>query len=245
MATSTRCGLVGLELRLPNDEIHVWDAELDVPPTVLGRLEAALSGDERTRADRFFFARDRNRFIAARAILKQLLGRYLGRGPEDFEFGYGPYGKPYLEAKQGLPPIRFNLSHSSGKAVFAFTSGSEVGVDLESVRADFARNEIAEAHFSQRELEELRRLSPSLKPEGFFLCWTRKEAYVKAQGAGLQIPLTSFSVSLTPGQPEELESTDRDRWKIRSFRPAPGYVGAVVAEGKDWNLQRWHWQFSG
>jgi 4'-phosphopantetheinyl transferase len=85
----------------------------------------------------------------------------------------------------------------------------------------------------------LRALSPDLRPEGFFLCWTRKEAYLKARGQGLQVPLDSFSVSLTPGEPEVLESTDSSRWSLRSFEPAPRYVAAVVGEGNGWRLRHW------
>jgi len=230
---------------LPENEVHLWCAALDLNTAVLEHLEPALTADERSRAARYFFARDRNRFIAARAILRDLLGKYMTLGAGKLDLRYGAHGKPYCEPRNGAPPIRFNLSHCADTAVFAFTSGREVGVDVEAIRNDFAQDEIAEAHFSQRELEELRGLSSSLKSEGFFLCWTRKEAYVKAHGAGMQIPLTSFSVSLTPEHPEELQSVDRDRWKIISFRPAPDHVAAVVAEGKDWNLQRWQWQFSG
>src|SRR6266704_5239874 len=244
MVISAMWRFAAAELGLREDQVHVWRAALDVNPAVLRQLDAALTRDERSQAARFFFPRDRNRFIAARAVLRGLLGRYLDLGPCDFELRYGPYRKPYLGPKEGAFPIRFKLSHSAGMAVFAFTYGREAGVDLEPIRTDFARDEIAEAHFSARELAELRALPPPLRAEGFFLCWTRKEAYVKAQGAGLQIPLTSFSVSLTPGHPEELQSADSARWKMSSFRPAPDHVGTVVAEGKNWHLHQWQWQFS-
>ena len=104
-----------------------------------------------------------------------------------------------------------------------------------------AGEDIARHYFSSRELAELRALPEAMQDEAFFLCWTRKEAYIKARGAGLGIALDSFAVSLTPGKPEELVSADRARWTLRSFRPAPGHVGAVVAEGCDWDVQLWDW----
>jgi len=230
-------------LTLPENEVHVWCASLDLNAAVLGHLEPALTADERSRAARYFFDRDRNRFIAARAMLRDLLGKYMGLGADNLHLRYGTYGKPYCEPINGSPPIHFNVSHSAGTAVFAFSSGREVGVDVEAIRTDFAQDEVAEAHFSKRELAELRSLSPSLRAEGFFVCWTRKEAYLKALGWGLHAPLTSFSVSLTPGQPEDLQSCDSHRWKMISFRPASDHVGAVVAEGKNWHLRQWPWQF--
>ena len=123
--------------------------------------------------------------------------------------------------------------------MYAFALGREVGIDLEPIRPDFTGDDIAGRYFSHQELKELRALSPDLRPEGFFLCWTRKEAYLKARGEGLQVPLDSFSVSLTPGEPEVLESADSSRWSLRSFEPAPRYVAAVVGEGKGWRLRHW------
>ncbi len=137
--------------------------------------------------------------------------------------------------------MRFNISHSHGLAVLAFARNREIGIDLEPIRPEFAGEEIAERYFSAQELAELRALPAALRPEGFFLCWTRKEAYVKARGLGLQVPLDSFSVSLTPGQPEILQSVDSARWSLRSFAPAPNFVAAIVEEGQDWHPRYWNW----
>jgi len=105
----------------------------------------------------------------------------------------------------------------------------------------FFSEEIAERYFSPHEVAELRSLPPALRAEGFFLCWTRKEAYVKARGNGLQIPLKSFQVGLTPNEPEYLNSADSERWMLRALRPAVGFVGAILAEGQDWELRCWDW----
>ena len=116
-----------------------------------------------------------------------------------------------------------------------------MGVDLELVRK-LGGQEIAERFFSPQEVMELSCLPQSLRDEGFFLCWTRKEAYVKARGEGLNIPLKSFHVTLTPGKPECLHATDDSNWTLRSLRPDPQYVGALVAEGRGWKLRRWSWR---
>ena len=226
---------------LSSGVVHVWRASLECEPPVLRRLESTLCSTETARAARFHFPRDRNHFIAARGILRALLGAYLSKPADSLRFNFGPQDKPSLEAQDLSPRVNFNLSHSHGLAVYAFALGREVGVDVELIRPEFTGNDIAERYFSSRELAELRALSQDLRAEGFFNCWTRKEAYVKARGEGLQIPLKDFDVSLTPGEPPVLESGDISRWSLRSFEPAPGYVAAVVVEGKDWQLRKWEW----
>jgi 4'-phosphopantetheinyl transferase len=186
--------------------------------------------------------RDRDHFIVARGVLRELLGRYLKRSPVEVPLCYGDYGKPELSKDKLKGSIRFNLSHSNGLAVYAFASEREVGIDLELVRPAFAVDGIASRFFSDQEVLDLHKLPLEMRAEGFFLCWTRKEAYVKARGQGLQIPLKNFSVTLTPKEPAELKSVDGARWTLRSFRPAPGYVAAVVGEGKDWWLRQWGWK---
>jgi 4'-phosphopantetheinyl transferase len=124
-------------------------------------------------------------------------------------------------------------------ALFAFAAGRQVGVDVELVRPDFAGEKIAERFFSSQEVMELRSLPAAVLDEGFFLCWTRKEAYIKARGEGLQIPLKSFHVSLTPGEPARLQADDSSRWSLRSLRLGGRYVGAVVGEGNGWKLRGW------
>ena len=226
------------ELRLPDNEIHVWRAFLDDERA--SDHHAILSEDERARASRFVFPRDRNHFVASRGILRSLIGRYLQRPAETIDFSYNPQGKPRLR-DTGIP-IRFNLSHSHGIALYAFSTHRELGIDVEAIRSEFTGEQIAERFFSLKELAELRSVPPEKRHEAFFLCWTRKEAYVKARGGGLGISLDSFEVSLTPGMPETLVSTDSGRWMLRSFQPAALYAGALVAERGDWCLRLWDWQ---
>jgi len=227
---------------LHKNEVHVWRAHLDCGPDLLSRLSQTLGADETARASRFAFARDRDHFVAGRGILRALLGSYLDQHPAEVAIAYEPEKKPVLSAGLEKSALRFNLSHSHGLAVYAFSCERELGVDVEAIRAEVAGEDIAERHFAPQELAELRGLPSELRDQGFFLCWTRKEAYVKARGAGLGIPLDSFTVSLTPGAPETLSAADGQRWTLRSFEPAPGYVGAVVGEGRGWNLLLWDWR---
>lgn len=227
---------------LEEDEVHVWRASLDCGENVLHRFEATLAADEKNRAQRFVFQPDRNSYIAARGILRELLGRYLNRDPSEIEFDYGPQGKPALRNGWSQRMVQFNVSHSHGMALFAFSVGRQIGVDVELVRADFAGEKIAERFFSSQEVMELRSLPATAQDVGFFLCWTRKEAYIKARGEGLQIPLKSFHVTLTPGEAARLQADDGSRWTLRSLRLKARYVGAVMGEGKGWKLRGWEWR---
>lgn len=228
-------------LALADNEIHIWRARLDLPPEPLIRMRNILAEDEQARTDRFHFDRDRNHFIACRGILREVIGSYLSCSPSSLRFGYGAFGKPALRPESSSQPIRFNVAHSNGLALLAFGRSREIGVDLEAIRANFAGDEIAERYFSKQELAELRALPEAMRAEGFFECWTRKEAYIKARGLGLQIPLQSFSVSLTPGKPETLQSEDASRWALYSIDVGPGFAGAVVVEGRKWRPHFWNW----
>jgi 4'-phosphopantetheinyl transferase len=231
---------------LARREIHVWCASLATDEATLQRLESTLADQERERARRFIFERDRDRYIAARGILRELLGKYLRCAPQSIEFAYGPYGKPSVVSAASRRAICFNLSHSHGLAVVAIGYEREVGIDIELIRAEFASEAIAKRYFSAKEIDELSRLPAESRTEGFFLCWTRKEAYIKAKGDGLQIPLDSFDVSLSPGRPATLSSVDEPRWGIESFVPSliseRRFAAAVVAEGKDWTTRYFEWK---
>jgi 4'-phosphopantetheinyl transferase len=216
------------KFEIPENELHIWRTSLEKSEEERAQLTSYLSHDEQARAERFVFARDREHFVAAHGRLRELLGGYLGIGPDEVRFEAGPFGKPFVRGTT----IRFNMSHSKGLAVYAFALGREVGIDTEKIRPEFAGVDIAERYFSNTEQKELRQLAPERQPEAFFLCWTRKEAYVKAHGKGLQIPLDSFDVSLTPGGSVDLRSEDSERWGIWSFKPENGFAGAVVAEGR-------------
>jgi 4'-phosphopantetheinyl transferase len=233
-------------LSLGTKEVHVWRACLDQSAAQMDKFQSTLDDDERSKADRFYFSRDRRRFIVARGILKSLIGHYLGKAPERISLSYGVHGKPALAVESDAEAIRFNLSHSHGSALYALTRGREIGVDLELIRGDLKAAQIADQFFSRNEIMTLRALSPNVREYAFFLCWTRKESYIKARGEGLSMPLDQFDVSLIPGEPAALLSTRPDsdealNWSLRNLTPASGYAAALAVEGRDWTLSRWQW----
>lgn len=216
--------------------VHLWRAALDVSPEVLARLAGHLSKDESDRAARFVFPRDRDRFVAARGILRDILGRYIQLHPADVRFSYEEAGKPTLAADLQGSGLRFNLAHSRSLALYALAKGRDVGVDIEFIRPELADEEIAERFFSPTEVAELQALPASERTAGFFRCWTRKEAYIKARGGGLRIPLRSFHVSVAPEQPARLLGVQGDpaesaRWSICDVDAGPDCQAALVIEG--------------
>jgi 4'-phosphopantetheinyl transferase len=218
------------DLALEENASQIWLAWLDVDRHERTRLCSYLSKDEVSRAERFVFPRDRDHFIVARGRLRELLGKYLHSAPNAVQFKTGRRGK--LSLLDDRDPLRFNLSHSHGLALYGFCIGREIGIDTEKIRAGFAGEGIAERYFSATEQRELSELPRELRDTAFFLCWTRKEAYIKAHGDGLQIPLDSFDVSLKPDKPATLRSVDSERWSVRSFTPAPEFAAAIIVEGK-------------
>jgi 4'-phosphopantetheinyl transferase len=220
----------------PIDEsIEVLGARLDVDPATVRVLAELLSDAERRRAKLFAFERDRCRFIVARALLRRFLAAWLGIRPESVELVYGAHGKPALARCCSITDLRFNVSHSEDVAVYAFALGREVGIDVEAVREIRGADDLGARFFSRREYEAYLALDPRDRPLGFFNCWTRKEAFVKAIGDGLYHPLDRFDVSLTPGEPARILRIDEKHggdcgWAIHSFAPESGFVGAVVVQ---------------
>jgi len=233
------------EPRITVDEVHVWLAALDLPPPELRRLATTLSEKERERAGRFHSPAHRDRFTAARGVLRDVLGRYTGRDPSEIEFVYGRRGKPMLSGQEE-PSIRFNLSHTADLGVVAIARDREIGVDLEHLRAIGRRDAIVQRFFSKEEHRAFHELPACDREEAFFNCWTRKEAIVKAIGEGLSMPLDCFDVTLAPGVPARLlamrggDSDDR-RWTLRELPLQLGLAGAVAAEGEDWRMTCWRW----
>lgn len=232
------------DLRLSWDDIHVWRAALDEPAVPRDQLERTLSVDERERSDRFCFERDRQRYIVGRGTLRIILSRYLTIKPDQLQFRYGTRGKPALAEATGGEKLRFNLSHSQGLALYAVGIEREIGVDIEYARRVSDVEQIAERFFSPRENAVFQTLSSDQRFQAFFDCWTRKEAYIKAIGDGLSIPLDQFDVSLAPGEPARLMSVGGDpqkasRWSLRELLPAPGFVAALAVEGQGWRLNCW------
>ena len=229
---------------LESDEVHVWRVPLRARDSEIPELWRTLADDERERAERFHFSRDRVKFIIARGTLRALLGRYVDIDPARLQFCYGPYGKPALRDAPG--GLRFNLAHSHELALCAIAQGCELGIDLEYERERIAIEQIATKFFSAREAAALCGLPDEKKRAAFYNCWTRKEAFIKLLGSGLSLPLDGFDVSLVPGEPAALLSVAGDvrraaRWTLRELKPATGYFAALALEGHDRQIRLWYW----
>jgi 4'-phosphopantetheinyl transferase len=229
-----RLGYDGRSMATALPEVHagvqLWLVDLDAPP--VGDDATLLSPDETARAERFVFDRHRRRFVAGRAALRRILGALTGTGADSLKFTYGPAGKPSLADVDGPVP-HFNLSHSDQWAVVAVSRLGRVGVDIEKRRplSDVLR--LAHTAFSDREVDELRRLPAAQQEEAFFTGWTRKEAFIKAGGEKLAL-LGDFDVSLAPDEARLVRVAgaplEHERWTLASFVPVAGYAGALCVE---------------
>jgi 4'-phosphopantetheinyl transferase len=251
------------DLELQSRQVDIWRVSLDastpLSPSLsidsLRSLEPSLSPDELQRAARFHFPLDRDRFLAAHGCLRHILARYLHCEPGQLSFSTGEYGKPALPPHQ---KIDFNLSHSGGYALIAITRDRNVGVDVERAHEDMGLINIADRYFSPREVSELRALPPEEQTTAFFNGWSRKEAYIKAHGLGLSLPLDSFDVSLD--EPAVLRATRPDpqeaaRWSLVSLEVDSGYTGALAVEvadpsgkaelrNRELEFNYWDWKFA-
>ena len=225
-------------------EVHVWKIDLLASQVQLDFLRTLLSDDDLERADRFRFDRHRRRFITGRAVMRILLGRYTSRMPEALEFSYNSHGKPSLRDSGSL---EFNFTNSRDLALLCVARKTQLGIDLEHLgrHADYAG--IVNRFFAEREIEELFSLPESRRHAAFLTGWTRKEAYIKALGTGLSLPLDKFAVTIDPETAPELLSAD-DRpdekgcWMFRHLEPEPGYVASLVVEGGGWEIKNYCWE---
>ena len=231
---------LGSEMILREDEVHLWRIDLDKVAVAESRWRTVLSQDEITRADRFKFTRDRQNFTATRALLRILLGSYLTLNPQQLSFTYGENGKPYL--CQGAAEMDFNVSHSGERALIAIARGRPLGVDIEQIRENIDCESLTRHYFSTSEEAALFTLEVSERSRAFFRCWTRKESYIKARGAGLALPLHSFDVSVSQAEKNLLLATRPDAseaalWSIRAIEAGEGYEAALCGKGRDWILK--------
>ena len=178
--------------------------------------------------------------------MRDILARYLSLAPEEILFQVSQFGKPFLVDEHFSRGLTFNLSHSHELGLVAIAIQRAVGIDIEHLRADLVDEQVARRFFSQHEVETYLSLPPEIRKEAFFNCWTRKEAYIKAIGEGLSMPLDQFDVSLTPGEPARLIATRPDpaqalHWNLYALHPGNGYTAALVVNGSPTVLQFWHW----
>ena len=228
----------GLQL---GDEVHVWwvDLRTESPEPYLAGLDDA----ERARASRLRSPEAYRAFVVTRVVLRRLLAAYLGLTSR-VDLHYGPQGKPSLV---GDPLLAFNVSHAQTRAVLAFRRHGRVGVDVEEVRATLAAPRIAERFFAPAENAALRALPGDQWQAGFFRCWTRKEAFIKAVGDGLSHDLRSFAVSVDPTQPATLSSDDDANWHLVDLEAGEGHTAALAVSGSATPpvLRLFHWPGAG
>lgn len=247
---------------LSSREVHVWRATLDLPRGQVAALAPLLAADERRRADRLRFEHLRRRYITGRATLRIILARYLRVGADRLQFAYDEHGKPFLAFPAPVHPedaIEFNVSHAEALALYVVARERRVGIDVERVRPVQEAAGIVARNFSAAERDALGRLPAAQDLAGFFACWTRKEAFIKAHGGGLTIPLSSFDVSVDPldASPptaqrllaSRIAPGDDARWRLCDLTPGEGYRAALAVEerdiggrdigGSEWDLRCW------
>ena len=228
-------------IHLAGDEIHLWNASLVQPAPVIGYLAELLSEDEKARAARFYFEKDRASYVVGRGLLRKILGAYLGLNPAWIAFHYGPYGKPFLKADQVNHTLEFNLAHSGTRALYAFCWNRPLGVDIEQVRAMDHQDDFAAQIFSASESALVASLVGEQKQQTFFKIWTCKEAFFKASGDGLTKPIDQAEIALNERGTARLVSIAGDPqqahgWQLETFQPAADYQAALAFQGPPYKI---------
>lgn len=219
------------------EAVHVYRIRVTAEGAAAGARW--LDGDERARAERYRFDRDRRQFVCARAGLRVVLGACLDCSPAEVRLAYEAHGKPRLAPP--APPLQFNLSHADALVLLAVAWGRRVGLDVEPSARMPDGDLIARRFFSPGEYAAWSALPPDAQPLAFMRIWTRKEAFLKATGLGVAA-LGQVEVTVRPDEPAALVATrpdpgERDRWTLCDLFPDPAYTAAVLVEGRDWHLR--------
>jgi 4'-phosphopantetheinyl transferase len=230
-----RSGSESCPLALTAHESHVWYVFPDrlTDPALLQAYQVLLSPEEHARQQRFHFALDRHLFLVARALVRTVLSRYASVPPEAWGFTPNRYGRPEITSPADAPPLRFNLSHTSGLVACAVAWDQEIGVDVEHVGRPGSYVDLARRYFAPSEAARVEALPAEQQQEAFFDYWTLKEAYIKARGMGLALPLADFAFCLEPGQPVRISFTgtiedDPSSWQFTQLRPSEQHKLAVA-----------------
>jgi 4'-phosphopantetheinyl transferase len=221
----------GRRLEIADRDVHLWAIRFEASEDHFERCRQWLDPDERERAARFHFERHARAYILGRGVLRALIGAHLNVSPEAIRFRYGAKGKPALDL--GPAALSFNFSNSGPFGLYALTQGCELGVDVEELHAVAQMVDVAARFFARDEISDLMSLPEPERPGAFFRCWTRKEAYVKAVGDGLSVPLDSFRVTLLAGEPARITHLDGSEesalgWTLHDVSPTPEHVGGLA-----------------
>lgn len=239
--------LIQMDGVLAAKEVHVWHMDLTAQEAALDRLFPLLDNHEQSRAARFLVPEPRVQFILSRAFLRIALGQYLQIDPREVRFHLAEHGKPELAEGGGL---HFNLSHTEGTTMIAVTRAGRVGVDVGRIRENLDPLALGTRFFSSQEVDWMRLQPPDRRFAAFFACWTAKEAYVKACGAGLSVALDGFGVIPQPGNAElHLEiygkPEESKRWSMWQFDLGPDLRSAVAVEAVDCKVRLGRWSLAG
>jgi len=233
---------------LNRDCVHVWCANLDLPVAKIDQLATFLSTDEIARASKFRFLKHKRKFIAARVILRHLLGQYLNISSDKLEFTYSDHDKPQLASLMGNNNLQFNISHSHNYALFGFTNYCFIGVDLEFLREIKNSTELSKYYFTHREFKLIKNLTGRKQKKAFFQLWTAKKAFLKAISTGLANCLTSIELSYDQDSFKLLainsNKSQVDDWSMYHFVPAKNYIAAIVNNKKtpQHQIDFWNWR---
>jgi 4'-phosphopantetheinyl transferase len=228
--------------------VHVWALSLQVCPEVLRGFGHLLDSTEQARAARIQGERARNRYVAGRCALRQILARHLNEQPASFQFDYTPKGKPFLVGYAARGGLHFNMAHSEDLAVVAVSPQPYIGIDLERVRPVDGPLEMAPVLCSAREQAEFQSIPPGGRAAAFLRIWTRKEAVLKATGQGIGDALAQIEVTFQPDQPARLVGLPEDvaavsaQWSLRELTPAAGFIAVLAQPGQPSPLCCWHWK---
>ncbi|MGH9455851.1 MAG: 4'-phosphopantetheinyl transferase family protein [Terriglobia bacterium] len=227
-------------------EVHVWLSNLSAACSVMSLMERTLSDDEVSRASRYLRKESRLEFTLGRGLLRLLLGSYLERDPGELKFTAGLHGKPEVTGDPKLCPVQFNVSHSHGAVLHAFSLGRRVGVDIERIRQDFSGHDVAQRFFSRREAAFISSQPEASQPKVFFTTWARKEALLKARGMGLSGSLDGTEIPQSAEVPEMLvriaeETGESSCWFVADLDAGANFAAALAVEGMNLKvtLRRW------
>jgi 4'-phosphopantetheinyl transferase len=222
-------------------EVHVWRVDLEHGAWCRLRCDTVLSVEEQVRAASYTFDQHRRRYVAAQTVLRRILSRYLCQPPSTITLSAGPFGKPSVPRTLSELPLEFNLTRSSELCLVAIASDRSVGIDVEKCDPTIPVDLISSRYLHPRERAALRALPPQDQSLAFLSCWTRKEALLKALGYGLQVGLEQFAVTVTPDEASLLavdwDPEEAARWSLRTLPVGRDYVGAMAAQGHDFELR--------
>lgn len=229
------------KLALQPNHVHIWSVNVSAHENRLPIYWEILNDEEKLKALRYKFDKDRNCYVIARSILKKLLSIYLNIRARHIEIKLGDYGKPYIHHSS---KINFNISHSNKAILIGFVLNDNFGIDVEYTQRKLNVKRLAKQFFSEEELNALLALDITDRLQGFYNCWTRKEAFIKALGSGLSFPLHQFVVSLNSTDNAMLEKTKWDekekyKWVLKTVKHKDNYIGAFAVRGKVSNIKSW------